>query len=146
MLLAATSVYIDRESLYEEFETAFIRALKTRDMREKAYGIAKVEVSRLEALPKGRHNDYDTRRKIDEICITILGLGISLYEEDDALAFFFQHFDKLSEEVQLYVALKILKHFGAGNDLWCKVYDNAISRGIEPRETLVSERKAMHRD
>ena len=57
MLLAATSVYIDRESLYEEFETAFIRVLKTRDMREKAYGIAKVEVSRLEALPKGRHEE-----------------------------------------------------------------------------------------
>lgn len=62
------------------------------------------------------------------------------------ITFFFQHFDKRSKEVQLYVALKMLKHFGAGKDIWCKVYDDAVSRGIEPRETLVSERKAMHRD
>ena len=47
MLRAATSVYIDRESLYEEFEVTFIRELKTRDMREKAFQIAKDEVARL---------------------------------------------------------------------------------------------------
>ena len=143
MLRAATSVYIDRESLYEEFEGSFIRELKTRDMREKAFQIAKDEVARLEVLNKGRNNDYETKRKIDEICITVLGLGISIYEEDDAVSFYLQHYDKRSQEVQLFVALKTIKNFDGGKELWCKVYDDAVARGVEPRESLVAERKAM---
>lgn len=143
MLKAATCVHIDRESLYEEFEAAFIRELKTRDMREKAYQIAKKEVFRLEGLAKGRKKDYEMICKIDEISITILGLGISIYEEDDAVAFFFQHYDRHSKEVQLYVALKMILSFGGGKELWKKVYDDAVARGTEPRESLAAERKAM---
>lgn len=143
MLQAATSVNIDRESLYFEFETAFIRELKTRDMREKAYQIAKEEVYRLEALPQRRADDYETRRKVDEISSTILGLGISLYEEDDALVFFFQHYDNHCKEVQLYVALRTIDCFGGSQDLWCKVYDDAVARGVKPRESLVVKRKGV---
>ena len=87
MLRAATSTCIDRNSLYEEFETAFIHELRTRDMREKAIVIAKDEVLRIEAEelnnPKRswQLQEYEIKRKICEICIVILGLGIATYDE-----------------------------------------------------------------
>ena len=145
MLRAATSVYIDRESLYIEFEIAFIRELKTRDMREKAYNIAKEEIRRLEALPKGRydHDNYEISQRIDEICITIIGLGIAIYEEAPAVEYYWKHDRERSEEVKLFVALNSISCFGGGNELWIRVYDEAVKRGVKPRESLIKERKAI---
>lgn len=147
MLRAATSVYIDRESLYQEFEAAFIRELRTRDMREKAYDIAKAEVYRLEAAKVSKkrsprvQSDYDTDEKINEISITVLGLGIALYEENDALDFYMKHSAEREDEVKLYIALDMINFFGGSEQFWLNTYEAAIKKGVKPRGRLIEEYK-----
>ena len=145
MLRAATSTYIDRNSLYEEFELAFIRELRTRDMREKAMAIAQREVLRLEAETHSKPKryltlqEYEVKRKICEICIVILGLGIAIYEEAEAVDFFMKHYDEHSQEIKLYVALSSIDNFGGSPSFWLKTYENGVRRGIKPRDGLVAE-------
>ena len=147
MLRAATSVYIDRDSLYQEFEAAFIRELRTRDMREKACQIAKAEVHRLEtAKPLKKqgsweHDDYETRSKIDEIAITILGLGIAIDEEDDAIDFYMKHSTERDHEVKLYIALNMIDYFGGSAQFWLKTYEAAVAKGLKPRDSLIAAYK-----
>ena len=143
MLRAATSVYIDRETLYDELEAAFIRELRTRDMRERALGIAKAEVSRLEAKYPAKktgyraQTDYETDHKIDEISNTILGLGIALFEEKDAIEFYMKHSREHDEEVKLYIALEAIDYFGGSVQLWLNTYEEAVKKGVKPRNRLI---------
>ena len=124
-------------------EVAFIRELRTRDMRERAYAIAKEEVRRIETeeLPAVKksdyHDDYYIRDKINEISATIVGLGIALFEEEDALAFFEQHYDERNREVKLYTLLRYIDCFGGNDVLWIKTCKDAVNRGVKPRERLV---------
>ena len=143
MLRAATCTMLDRESLHCELEKAFIKELRTRDMRERAYALAKAEALRIETKesPKSRraHEDYDTLEKIREISCTVLGLGIALYEEDDAIRFFMEHHWERNPEVKLYVALDCIKYFGGAKDFWLKTYEKAVGQGIQPRDRLRQE-------
>ena len=150
MLKAATCTMIDRESLHYELEHAFIRELRTRDMRERAYEIAKAEASRIEAeeypVAKRSHDEYYTEEKVRQISITILGLGIALYEEADAMAFFLKHYKERNHEVQLYVALRCLDNFDGANAFWLDTYEKGIQRKIKPRDTLVEEYERRKRE
>jgi hypothetical protein len=147
MLRAATSTYIDRYSIYLDFETVFVRELRTRDMREKALIIAKDEVKRIEAeeLKKTKRTwqsgEYHVREKINEICIVILGLGIATYDEAASLDFFMKHCLEPSQEIKLYIALHSIDAFGGSPSFWLKVYEGSIRRGIKPRDKLVAEYK-----
>ncbi len=147
MLRAATSTNIDRCSLYEELELAFIRELRTRDMREKAMAIARREVLQLEAeaptKPKQflSHREYEIKRIISEICIVILGLGIAIYEEADAVDFFMKHYDGRTQEIKLYVALNRIDAFDGSPSFWLKTYEDGVRRGIKPRDELVAKYK-----
>ena len=148
LLRAATSVYIDRYSLYIEFELAFVLELKTRDMREKALEIARREVERLETevLPKVRRGygteDYRVQNSINQICITILGLGIALFEEDDALSFYMKHHGERKKEVKLYIALRTIEAFGGSDAFWRKTYEQAVKKGVQPRKELIEDYQA----
>ena len=141
MLRAATSVYIDHESMYIELEAAFIQKLRTRDMRERALVIAREEVARLEAkvFPRKSYTEmaeYKNKSDINEICITILGLGIALFEEADALAFFMEHYREHDAEVKLFVALRAIDWFGGSDILWLRTYEDAVNGGVKPRDRL----------
>ena len=148
MLRAATSTFIDRNSLYEEFELAFVRELHTRDMRERALSIAKDEVLRIEAeelynpkRSRGNH-EYEIQRKICEICVVILGLGIAIYDEKDAYGFFMKHFHESTPEIKLFITLHRIDSFGGTSAFWIKVYQDALRRGVKPRRSLVEEYEA----
>lgn len=146
MLRAAACTMLDRETLHCEMEKAFIRELRTRDMREKAYEIAKAEVLRIKAeeypAAKRSHDEFITTEKVRELSSTILGLGIALYEEKDSIDFFWIHHEERNGEVQLYVALKCIDYFDGSNDFWLETYEGAVRRGVKPRDRLIEEYEA----
>ena len=132
MLRAATSVNIDRNTLYIELEQIFIQELRTRNMREKALAIAKEEVLRIETEelnnPKRTYDyrEYECKRKICELCSVILGLGIATFDEEGAYGFFLKHYKDGTREIRLYVALKSIDTFGGAPSFWTKVYKDGI--------------------
>jgi len=60
-----------------------------------------------------------------------------LYEIENGISFFNQHFDEKDSEVKLYILLKWL--FACNNlELFLSEYRNAVSSGVKPRTKLVN--------
>lgn len=145
MLRAATSVFIDRESVYWELESSFVVELRTRDMRKKAYGIARAELLRLEKLleTKGsRPSDsdrYDLERACQQIVCTIVGLGIALFEVEDAFRFYWEHTGEYTQEHAYSLLLSAINVFEGGEALWLETYEKAASEGVELNRSFQAE-------
>ena len=71
-----------------------------------------------------------------------VGLGIAVYEEKEAFAYYGKHCEKNRPEVKLYIALKRIRLFGGSREFWIRVYESAVKRGVEPRKELVEEYEA----
>lgn len=139
MLMDATCVYIDRESLYIEMEAIYAKSLLTSDLKYKAQGFIKEYVEQLEAK-SGKKNkyaleDYQIKSNIDEMCQTMLIISIFLCEPEDGIKYYWKHNQESNKEVTLYKLLNIIKMYG-DDKLWISVYENGLSKKIEPRNAL----------
>ena len=139
MLLDATCVYIDRNSLYVELEAIFAKALPTSNSKYKAIDIIKEYVEKYEAKidpkPKYSHDKYEIIRNIENLCDTMLLISILLCEPDEAVKYYWEHDREKNSEITLYKMLNIISKFG-GEDLWINVYEDALEQHIEPRDSL----------
>ena len=143
MLRAATLVNLDRDTLHIELEILFTSLLPTPDLKHKAISIAQGYVEKFEtALAKERPGWSNTRYKlesnIEEMCETILCLGISLCEGSDAVKYYWAHNNREKDkEVTLYKILDTIRITDGRGSLWQNTYETAVSnRKITPRDSL----------
>ena len=137
MLIDATSVCIDRNSLYIEMEEIFANALVTNDLKYKAIDFIKEYVDKFEAeiKKKSSYSSYQLSSNIEELCETMLIISILLCEPDDAVKYYWKHVHDSNKEVILYKILDTIRVFG-DEKLWISVYENGIKMKIKPRNSL----------
>ncbi len=139
MLLDATCVYIDRNSLHVEMETIYAQSLPTSDLKYKAREFIKEFVKEFEAgLKKEKKysdNIYYIERNILEMCETMLIISIFLCEPDVGIKFYWQHDKETRKEITLYRILDTIGDYG-DDKLWISVYEDGLKKGIEPRRIL----------
>ena len=80
---------------------------------------------------------------LTEIVVELYNMMIkfSLYEYDEGLNYYWKNFEEKTPEIKLYC---LLCYFLNGDDerldsLWIREYENAVARGIKPREALQNE-------
>jgi hypothetical protein len=138
---------VDRDTLHSWLLWTLMGKLKTPDVKEIALSqcVTFIETYDVFQAVKSvfRYNlEYDNYRKND--CISYaaelyLIIKFSLYDYDDGISFYWKHFCKYSNsEITLYCLLEIIDP-EENKDLWIREYENAVKKGIEPREKLIEE-------
>ena len=139
-LLDATAVFPDRETLNDYLEKVLISNLPTTDSQYRTIEIAMKMVDELEGDYK-RSGEYSTERyrikdNIENLCVTILGIGISLGAPEDAIKYFWLH-DKDDKEITLFKLLRSISYFDGDEELWKKTYEDAVNeRKVKPRKSI----------
>ena len=150
MLQAAALVNLDRETLHIQLEILFVSLLPTPDLKKKAIGIARGHVEKYEALlsrerPGWSNTRFELESNIEEMCETILCLGISLCEGTDAVEYYWTHNNRdIDKEVTLYKILDTIELTDGRGTLWRNTYEEAVSlKRITPRDFLKEEYQKM---
>lgn len=146
MLLLAVNTNLDSMTINIDLEADFLSLLKTSDVKYTALRLAREEIQERE-LQLSAMNQYDTRKyeivkEVEEICKTILIIGIALGEPEESVTYYFKHYgcrNGREREIALYVALDIINRFSDDDGLWIRVYEKAVKSGIQPREELMME-------
>ncbi len=147
-LMDAATVFLDRETLHEYMESVLIAKLPTSDSKYKAIEIAMEMIdsmeSDLKALNKYSDRRYSLESNIDSLCDTILGIGISLGEPEDAIKYYWLHDKSQDKEVTLYRLLRSIWYFDGGAELWIRTYEKAVHiRKVQPRSRLTEQYEKM---
>ena len=147
MLIDATAVFIDRNSLYSELEAIYAGALMTSDLKYKALGFIKEFVEKYEAKLQNNKRDrsldsYRVKRCIEELCETMLIISILLYEPEDAVEYYWQHDLERDDEIKLYKILDTINTFG-DEQLWIQVYEDGLKKNINPRDSLEKQSRKL---
>jgi hypothetical protein len=147
--------HVDRETLHTQLLFSLIRLLKTTDTRSAAREECAFFIKNF-ADPSARPYkskrflltydnkswNIDRTSTVTENCTELyLRLSIALYEYDKGISFFKKHIHARDHEVNLYRLLAILYGYTEDNpemvQVWIKVYDEAVAKGVSPRERLV---------
>jgi hypothetical protein len=149
LLLDATCVYLDRNSLHIELEGIYATSLPTSDLKYKAMQLIKEFVDEFEDKLKKNirdsHESYRIKSNIEEMCETMLIISILLCEPEDAIKYYWKH-DKESEaEVTLYKLLDTISDFG-DDKLWISAYEDGVKKGVHPRKTLKEQYEQLKQE
>lgn len=138
MLLYATTGGLSRESLHIEQEMVLLGGLRTSDVKliamEEAKKLVEERAKKLKGLGK-QESRYDLEDAVNELCGMILLLSIVLAEPETGVTYYFKHARKHDREITLYCALDLIDWMEE-EDLWIKVYEDAVKGAIKPRESL----------
>ena len=151
MLLDATCVEIDRNSLHIEMEKIFAESLPTSDLKYKAIELIKEYVEefedKLKKSIKNSNESYRLKCSIEEMCETMLIISILLCEPEDAIKYYWEHDKESNPEVTLYKLLDTIDDCG-DDKLWISAYEESLSKKIMPRDRLkelYAEKKASRK-
>jgi len=151
MLLDATCVEIDRNSLHIEMEKIFAESLPTSDLKYKAIELIKEYVEefedKLKKSIKNSNESYRLKCSIEEMCETMLIISILLCEPEDAIKYYWKHDKESDPEVTLYKLLDTIDDCG-DDKLWISAYEESLSKKIMPRDRLkelYAEKKASRK-
>lgn len=137
--------YVDRETLHSFLILIFTDNLKTPDAREAALEqceLIKMELKRSKPdLKKGRHHDYKHEEKLNNLTEIVFRINIALYEYEQAIRYFHKYYTEWNPEVSLFVLLDLLRVYEL-KKYWLREYEEAVKRGIKPRESL--QRVCVH--
>lgn len=140
MIYMACTSYLSRECLHK----MLIRELLEVFRREK-YGYIFMKVGKnlvkeyedeLENLSSYDRDRYSLRRDLSEINNLIFAFSNEMNRED--MDYYFNHSHLRDDEIALYILLDIINRFGI-EEKWIEAYEYGISKGIEPRDSLVEE-------
>lgn len=139
MLEYATTTFLDRNSLHIEMENIFVNMLKTSDLKYRTIEFIKEYVDKFEKelmKEKGYSNRrYRLESNIEEMCNTMLIIGIQLFEPEEAISYYWRHDKEKNKEITLYKILDVISCLGE-EQLWIKAYDDGLKRGVDPRDYL----------
>jgi hypothetical protein len=133
--------HLDRETLKESLLLELLEFLKTPDLKEMGITRAELLLSEMKKeweskseKSKGRRVFVMTEEDLSGFWLKY-NIDITLYQHEDAIRFYKQHYMEDSEEVKLYVLLDLLFRYKL-KDYWLREYEDALKQGVKPRERL----------
>lgn len=134
---------VDRETLHSSLIEVLIENLKTADSKEIAIeqcmGL-KAELDRPKQNKSKKSwtwdsSDYERKEKINNLVEMIFRLYIALCEYEKGIKHYNKNSIKRDSEVSLYILLSMLFEYEL-KEYWLREYDEAIKKGVKPREVL----------
>ncbi len=134
---------VDRETLHSHLIMVLVKNLKSTDSKELAVGqseVLKAELYNSKPDPSKAawimdSFDFNRKEKIKKLVETVFRLKIALCEYDEAIKYFNCNYVELDKEISLFILLRLLLEYEL-KEYWLREYDQALKRGIKPRETL----------
>lgn len=132
----------DRDTPSEFLSEALLEALTNAPLKEEAVKIAdnllqekEATVRKINVHHKEAEN-YDKEDYINHLVETIFMIQSALGEYQAAVRYFNKHYiESITREIRLYVLLRLVMRYQRVED-WMSVYEKAIKRRINPRDSL----------
>lgn len=141
-ILLVINSYVDPGTLTSSLIAILVSNLGSTDFKEMAIEQSLLLKEELASpIPKLKKNsisnrsEYEREEKNNMLVEIIFELNIELCEYDKAIKYFNRNYKAWNKEVTLYVLLMHLSIYEL-KDYWVKVYEDAVTSGIEPRERL----------
>lgn len=134
---------VDRETLHSSLIKVLIKNLKSPDSKKIAieqcmFLKEELNISKPRSSKKlwlSDSSDFMKREKINNLVEMVFRLNVALCEYDEAIKYFKYNSVELDSEVSLYVLLSLLLEYEL-KEYWLKEYDEALKKGVKPREAL----------
>lgn len=134
---------LDRETLYSSLIKVLVKNLKFPHLKEMGIEqsiILKEELDKLKPTQSKKiwvsdSSDYKRREKINNLVEIVFRLNIELCEYEKAIKYFNDNHVERDNEISLYVLLSLLLEYEL-KEYWLREYDEALKKGIKPRERL----------
>ena len=81
------------------------------------------------------HSDYRKKRMLQSLGKMGFMCHMALFEPGEAVDYFLRHSAEKDPEIRLYVLLRMIQHYG-NEQLWMKVYEQALKNCVRPRPEL----------
>ena len=125
---------VDRETLHSFLNHVLVENLKSPDSKVIAIEQCKILKNELDkakpiASKKSRVSDSSDYKRIDKINNLI-----------EAIRYFNKNYVERDKETILYVLLSLLLDYKL-KEYWLREYDEAVKKGIQPRQVLKNARK-----
>jgi hypothetical protein len=138
---------VDRESLPEVMVSLVIERLKTPDLRVIAIEQAELLLAAHRQRGKQKKSfdptiEYHWQEKNNLIVRFIFFVLMRQSEYDQAIQYYHQHFIERNKEVALYILLNSLE-VPDRQRYWIREYDQAVQKGIQPRQNLQKVRSFL---
>jgi hypothetical protein len=143
--------HLNRYTLYSSLIQIFGSFLTLPDLKTMAVAECQTRIQKLrnEKLPEDRDTwhassaEYAKREKLKTLVEIAFSGYISLFEYDNAIRLFHEHYWKLEHrEVALYVLLQWLARHQL-SDLWLNEYERAVRSRIRPRQELTDAYESL---
>lgn len=134
--------HLDMDTLRSSLFNVFIANLRTVDAKEIAIeqchhflmGLKQRTITPEETWV-WKDDEYSRERNINELIETVFKLKMELCEYESAIRYFKSNIQEESKEDALFSLLNKLKTYNQ-KDYWLREYEEAIKKGIRPREEL----------
>lgn len=134
---------LDRETLHSFLIRVLVMNLKSPDSKVIAIEqckLLKKELQKSKPAPSKKSwssdsSDYKRVDKINNLVETVFRIHTELCEYDEAIKYFNGNNIERDAEVSLYVLLSLLLEYEL-KELWLREYDEALKKGVKPREAL----------
>jgi len=137
---------VDRETLHSSLIMKLVKNLKSPDSKKIAIEqckVLKVELDKSEPVSSKKSynsSEYQRIEKINNLVETVFRLNMALCEYEEAIEYFRDNHVEHDAEVSLYVLLDLLFEYKL-KEYWLREYDEALKKGIKPREALQKTQK-----
>jgi len=139
---------VDRETLHSFLIQVLVMNLKYSDskiitieqckiLKKELYKSKPAQSKRLWSLDS---SDFKRCEKINNLVEMIFRINMELCEYDEAIKYFNENYNERNDEISLYVLLSMLLEYKL-KDLWLREYNQAMKKGVKPREALRKTQK-----
>ena len=116
--------------------------LKGSDMKQMAAEEARKLVESKSVQPdKGKRSsyyEYEVSEAVNNLCDMYLMLMVQLYEPEQGIKYYFEHYKGTNREITLFRALRVADWMEE-DELWLKIYKYGLAKKIKPRQDLQAQ-------
>ncbi len=138
-LMLMINTRLNRYTLHSDLMMVILEFLKTPELREMAVSECTDLMKAVKMGPRSKKESSDFGDDVEEKINNLAEMGflcyIYLFEFENAINYFKQHFHNHRPEVKLYILLKWLFKLNH-KDWFIKEFENALNSGINPRDEI----------
>ena len=139
---------LDRETLYTDLMDTLQGLLRTPPLRETALDVCRSLLLNAEGIYQKRFGSTDAKqsvkyssqsyalkRTIQNLATLTFRIHMSLFDEEEAVRSFKEHYLETDDEVKMFILLRLLQMFDR-KDRWIQEYEDALARQVKLRDSL----------
>lgn len=149
---SAATWQLDYNTVNADLIGILLEYLSSEDELHIVMNIAKQKADEIENALKasGRRSSasteyYAKREKVQNLAAIVLCVCLRLEERKSGISYFKEHVDEKNKEIMLYMILEYIAEYGTEED-WILTYEEAVRKGIQPRETLQERYKKIKKE